>query len=247
MSRGRIVAIVQARMGSSRRPGKMVEVLAGYPLIHHVLERAAASAVVDEVVLATTSSASDDILAHYAEATGVTVCRGSEVNVLERFLQAAEMARADYIVRLCGDAPLVDPGEINRQAEVLREEEADLVLWDEAHGPRAQQGAEAVSRRALEWSRERAPDNPRAYEHVAAYARDHHRELETCFLEPDPRLAGRFKCSVDTQRDLEFMREIYQALYRPGELVSLHEAVRLVRGDERLARENEALYRATYG
>ena len=243
----RVVAIVQARMGSSRRPGKMVEVLAGHPLIHHVLERAAAIPVVEEVVLATTPSASDDVLARYAEKMGVAVCRGSENNVLERFLQAAEMSDARYIVRLCGDAPLVDPEETGRQAEVLREEDADLVLWREGAGPRAQQGAEAVSRRALEWSRERASDNPRAYEHVVAYARDHQDELKTLHLEPDPRLAGRFKFSIDTQEDLEFMREIYHTLYRPGELVLLHDAVTLVRGDEQLARENEALYRATYG
>lgn len=243
----RIVAIVQARMGSTRRPRKMMEVLAGRPLIHHVLERAAAIPAVDEVVLATTESPADEVLVRYAETMGVGTFRGSEENVLGRFIGAAEAAGADYIVRLCGDAPLIDPQSVSRLAERLRQTRADLVLWRDGSGPQAQQGAEAVALKTLRWSREQAPDHPRAREHVVAYARDHRDALDTHYLDPDPALAGRFKFSIDTQEDLEFMREIYRRLYRPGELVSLFDAVRLVRGDEALARENETLYRATYG
>ncbi|GAB6039336.1 cytidylyltransferase domain-containing protein [Endothiovibrio diazotrophicus] len=247
MAAGRTVAIVQARMGSTRRPRKMAEELAGLPLIHHVLARAQAIPGVDEVVLATTGAPDDRWLVRYAREMGVTPVCGSEENVLQRFIDAAERARAEYLIRLCGDAPLVDPGEIAREVQALREEDADLVLWPPESGPHAQQGAEAVALRTLLWSRERAADHPRAREHVVAYARDHWRELKTRFVAPDPRLAGRFKFSIDTQRDLEFMREIYRRLHRPGELVSLFDAVRLVREDEVLARENEALYRATYG
>ena len=225
----------------------MVEVLAGHPLIHHILERARAIPAATEVVLATTESAEDDILAHYAEKAGARVYRGSEHNVLERFVDAAEAARADYLIRLCGDAPLFDPLAFSRQAELLREEDADLVLWKPPAWPTAHQGAEAVSLRALRWIREQAHDHPNAYEHVVAYARDHWRELKTLFVDHDPAMSGRFKFSIDTQEDLEFMREIYQRLYRNGEPVALVDAVALVRHDRGLAAENEALFRAAYG
>ena len=245
--KGRIVAIIQARMGSTRRPRKMVEALAGHPLIHHILERAHAIAAVDEVVLATTESAEDDILAHFAEKAGAVVYRGSEHNVLERFIDAADAARADYLIRLCGDAPLFDPVAFSEQAERLREEDADLVLWKPPVWPTAHQGAEAVSLRALHWTRDRAHDHPKAYEHVVAYAREHWRELNTIFVEHDPAYSGRFKFSIDTQEDLEFMRELYHRLYRPGQPVALLDAVELVRHDRELAAENEKLFRVAYG
>lgn len=247
MSAGRIAAVVQARMGSTRRPAKMMEPLAGEPLIRHILVRALAIPAAAEVVLATTTDPRDGALAEVAAALGVTVVRGPEEDVMARFLMAAEASGAEYLIRLCGDAPLFDPVAFSQQAERLRERGADLVLWRPPGVVTAHQGAEAVSLRALRWSRERAPHDRRVYEHVVAYARDHWQEVATLFVDHDPRFAGRFKFSIDTQEDLEFMREIYRRLWRPGALVALAEAVQLVRGDPALAAENERLYRSCYG
>ncbi|SVC28054.1 uncharacterized protein METZ01_LOCUS280908, partial [marine metagenome] len=109
----RTVAVVQARMGSNRFPGKVMCDLAGRPLIDWVLSRVMLSALVDRTVLATTDSHLDDALALYAAGLGVAVYRGDENDVLGRVASAADEAGAEWVVRVCADSPFVDPGEID--------------------------------------------------------------------------------------------------------------------------------------
>ena len=109
----RTVAVVQARMGSSRFPGKMIARLGAYPLLEWVLRRVRRASSVDAVVLATTDSPRDEALIEIAGRLGVAAYRGSETDVLQRFRDAAEAHRADWIVRVCADNPFVDPEEID--------------------------------------------------------------------------------------------------------------------------------------
>jgi spore coat polysaccharide biosynthesis protein SpsF len=105
----RIVAIVQARMGSTRLPGKVLADLAGRPMVTHVLERARRIEGVDEVVAAIPDLAEDDSLAGAIEALGLRVIRGSADDVLDRYLVAAEASDADAVVRVTADCPLLSP------------------------------------------------------------------------------------------------------------------------------------------
>ncbi|MFD1627105.1 cytidylyltransferase domain-containing protein [Azospirillum griseum] len=107
--RPRVVAISQARMNSTRLPGKVLLPAAGKPLLVHHLERLARSRGLDGVVLATTVGAVDDPVAATASAMGIPVFRGDEEDVLQRFAGAAAMADADVIVRVTADCPLIDP------------------------------------------------------------------------------------------------------------------------------------------
>jgi len=111
---GSTVAIIQARMGSSRLPGKMMMELAGTPIIEWVVRRVQGAALLDDIIVATSDADIDDGLALIAKNLGVQVFRGSEANVLDRFIKAAEYCEADTIVRICADNPLIDPGEIDR-------------------------------------------------------------------------------------------------------------------------------------
>lgn len=110
---GRVVAIVQARMGSSRLPGKVMRPVAGQPMIARVLNRVARAARVDVVVLATSDRPADTPLAAWAENAGFAVFRGSEDDVLARYCAAAEAARAETVIRITGDCPLADPALID--------------------------------------------------------------------------------------------------------------------------------------
>lgn len=104
------VCIVQARLGSSRLPGKCLKTLAGTPMIEHVLRRARAITGVDTVVLATSLADRDTPLAEYVErALRVQVYRGSEHDVLERFYWVADWMQADTILRVTGDCPFLAP------------------------------------------------------------------------------------------------------------------------------------------
>src|SRR5690349_20577328 len=115
-----IVAIIQARMSSSRLPGKCLADISGRPLIDHVVARARAIEQVERVAVATTVSASDDQLVRHLRSEGLEdVYRGSEDDVLDRYFQCAKGLQADVVVRITADDPLKDPGVMTRAVEML--------------------------------------------------------------------------------------------------------------------------------
>ena len=105
-----VVVILQARTGSSRLPGKVLAELAGRPMLEFLLERLMRCDSVDRCILATTELAEDDCLAELGDSLGLTVVRGSQQDVLSRFVLALEHTDAPIIVRITGDCPFVDPG-----------------------------------------------------------------------------------------------------------------------------------------
>ena len=110
---GRVVAVVQARLGSVRLPAKVLAPIIGRPALGHLVDRLGRAVTVDEIVLAIPDSSENDSLADFAVEAGLRCVRGSERDVLDRFRQAADAAAADYVVRITGDCPLVDPGLVD--------------------------------------------------------------------------------------------------------------------------------------
>lgn len=110
----RIALILQARMGSTRLPGKSMMDLAGEPLVGRIIERVNRCSRPDEIVLATTQKSEDDVLAKLAARMGVSTFRGSESDLVDRYYQAARSVRADIVVRLPADNPVPEPAEIDR-------------------------------------------------------------------------------------------------------------------------------------
>lgn len=208
----RVVAIIQARMGSSRLSGKMLLHIAGKPLIWHLVHRLQQCSTLDEIVLATTTNTEDDPLAVFGEEAGLKVSRGADWDVLGRFGLAAEASGADVIVRVNGDAPLIDPGFIDAQVTALQKQDADFVSL--AQGiPCIHDGVDAMSRRALDYMLAEARKDPVAIEHVTGYIK----------LNPDKFQIGRFeipeslqwdgaRLSIDTPADLVFMERLYEEL-----------------------------------
>ncbi len=117
--------IVQARMGSSRFPGKMCAQLGGLTLIEWVFQRLSKLTRPSQLILATTDLYQDEILCRTAQEVGARVYRGSEHDVLDRYLAAAEEVEATEIVRICGDNPFVDPIEIDRLIDFFERENCD--------------------------------------------------------------------------------------------------------------------------
>jgi spore coat polysaccharide biosynthesis protein SpsF (cytidylyltransferase family) len=113
------VCVVQARMGSTRLPGKVLRDLAGRPMLAQQLRRLRTCRSLDDIVIATSSSTSDDPIAQAGASEGVQVFRGSETDVLGRVLGAARAARADIVVRVTGDCPLLDPAVTDRVVDEL--------------------------------------------------------------------------------------------------------------------------------
>ena len=117
-SSARIVVIAQARMGSSRLPGKVLKKAGGIPLIEHLAHRVLSAQLPQSLWIATTDQPSDDPLAAYPFPDGVSVFRGDEHDVLKRYYNTALQAQAEIVVRVTGDCPLLDSAELDRVIQV---------------------------------------------------------------------------------------------------------------------------------
>ena len=124
---GKTVAIVQARMSSSRLPGKVLAEISGLPAIVFMAERLARAKTLDCIVIATSTDSSDDPLAACAQSAGLHCIRGSLPDVLDRFRQAASAKDARHVVRLTGDCPLIDPGLVDEVVNRLKQGNFDYV------------------------------------------------------------------------------------------------------------------------
>ena len=120
-----VLAIIQARMGSSRFPGKTLAEISGRPMLWHVVRLARAARTVDEVMVATTCAASDDQIASFCLREGIACFRGSEDDVLDRFYQASKEKHADVVVRITADCPLIDSEVIDRVVARFQEGGSD--------------------------------------------------------------------------------------------------------------------------
>jgi spore coat polysaccharide biosynthesis protein SpsF len=119
------VALIQARMSSSRFPGKVLESLQGMPMIVYMVKRALRAVLLDEVVVVTSTDSSDDVLAQTLEAAKVKVFRGDLADVLKRYADAAAQVNATEVVRLTGDCPLIDPSLIDAVVRLRRDAGCD--------------------------------------------------------------------------------------------------------------------------
>ena len=215
----RTIAIVQARMGSSRLPGKMMMDLAGEPLLNWVLSRVKKAKLTDSTILATSDRATDDPLVELAQQLNVPAFRGSETDVLGRFLEAASLSRADHVIRVCGDNPLIAPEEIDRLVEFFEKVlQAGKNIIDRLYafnfaskmgnGYPDGFGAEILSRILLE-KLANLDHELASREHVTKYIWDHPEQfMIRTFSAPKEIAYPSVKLDVDSQEDLNKMRSL---------------------------------------
>lgn len=125
-----VIAIIQARTGSTRLPGKTMYPLNGNPVLKHIITRASSVENISEVVVATSNKSQDDVITQYGPKFGAAVVRGDESNVLNRFAKAVEQYNPDVVVRLTGDNPLVSTQFIKSSIERLEADGADYISGD---------------------------------------------------------------------------------------------------------------------
>ena len=223
MPKPRVVAIIQARMGSTRLPGKVLRLLVGKPILWHIISRLRKSKTVDEIVIATSIESGDDPIVDFGKDFGVSVFRGPEDNVLKRFCMAAAETNAGIIVRITGDAPLVDPEIVDSMVNMLLADEDVGYATINPGTPCIHEGIDPFSRAALDRLASEAAEDPVAIEHVTAYFSKHPSFIKIGYidLEPKDQFAGA-RISVDTPADLAFIEEIYSRLkVEPGEAAIL--------------------------
>jgi spore coat polysaccharide biosynthesis protein SpsF len=219
----RTVAIVQARMGSSRLPGKVLADLAGATMLARVVERLRAARTIDDVVIATSILGGDDAVACEAERLGAGVHRGSEHDVLARFLGAAEEFSADAIVRVTADCPLLDGGVVDRVVGALGRDVDYASNTHERTYPRGLD-VEALHRDTLERIA-RLGTSPAAREHVTAFVMEQPQLFRVRQVRGE-RDDSDLRWTVDTPEDLAMVRGLYAALVMPAPYDAVVAAVR---------------------
>lgn len=208
---GPIVGIIQARMGSSRFPGKALADICGRPMLWHVVERARRASCIDQVIVATTDQPSDNAIAEFCNDAGVACFRGSEEDVLDRFYQAAKKLNAKSVVRITADCPLVDPEVIDKVVGRFRGGNWDYVSNTLRYTYPDGLDTEVFSFSSLEraW---REATKPSDREHVTPFIKE--ARFAVCNVESDkviPRDVP-VRWTVDYPSDLEFVRRIYPNL-----------------------------------
>jgi glutamate-1-semialdehyde 2,1-aminomutase len=243
----RTVAIVQARTGSTRFPNKVMREICGTPMIGLLLRRLARSKRVDEIVLATSDTVRDDVLAEYVQNLGYQVYRGSESDVLDRYCQAARQAKADVVVRVTGDCPLIDASVVDHVCEEF--ERAAVEYASNVEPPTYPDGldTEVFSRSALEtaWREARAASER---EHVTPFLRAGNRFKRVNVSHTEDRSDERW--TVDVPADYVVVRKIFEHFHPRGDFTWLEvmqlraEQPELFMGNQQLSR-NEGMTQGT--
>lgn len=235
-----IAAIVQARLGSRRLPGKTLADICGRPLLFHVIERIRPSRWVEEIVVATTDAREDRPVLDLARQCGAVGFAGSADDVLDRYYRAARAVSADIVLRVTADDPFRDPVLMDRVVEALQTDDAlDYAATDSSYPEGA--GCEAFTFRALEkaWRRAHLPSER---EHVTPFLRKHPERFKPATIAGDSDLS-RHRWTLDYPADLHFAREIYARLHRPGRVFTMEEMLALLDAEPHLSNINNGIPR----
>ena len=227
------VMIIQARINSSRLPGKVLMPLGGHSVLEHTLKRCKAIEGVDTVCCAVPTSQEHDPVAEEAFKIGVHVFRGSENDVLDRYYQAARELKADTVMRVTSDCPLIDPKVCSQVLDLFRREKADYATnnmppsWP--HGL----DCEVVSFAWLERSADEATKKFER-EHVTQYVRNH-AEAKLVNLPCPEEGVSELRWTIDNKADYAFFTEMYARLPVGTDAWDWHVPLEIIRAEPDLA------------
>jgi len=237
----KVVAIIQARMGSTRLPGKVMKEIVGKPMLWHVINRVKNAKKLNDIVIATTNLKEDTQILDLASEIGVKTYAGSENDVLDRYYQAAIMSKADVIVRITADCPLADPNVIDKVVRYYRINDFDYVST--SIKPTFPDGIDVEVFRFASlkkaWSEAKLASER---EHVTPYIWKNPNIFKIKNYENEDDILY-MRWSVDEQCDLEFLREIYNRLYAKDTLFYMEDVVDLLTKNPELMDINKDIVR----
>lgn len=238
----RIVATIEARMTSTRLPGKVLMPLAGKPALSHLIERLKRSAYLDVICVATTINAQDDPIADLAQKYGVVCFRGSEQDVLGRVLGAARFVNADIIVETTGDCPAIDHAVVDRGIKEFFTHDVDYV--DNCLSITYPNGGFEVQvfRTSTLAEADRLTQDPVDRAHVSYYIyRQPEKYRLYCFKAPPKALAPDLRFTLDVPADYTVMSEVFNVLYPRNPDFTVEDVVAYLRAHPELAALNKSV------
>ncbi len=239
----RVVASIEARMGSSRFPGKVMEDVHGRTAIMRVVDRLKLCERLDDIIVATTTDEKDDFLVEHLESEGVKTFRGSEDDVLQRVVDAHRMMKSDVIVEITGDATCTDPIVVDVAVQNYGQNDHAVVTTCRKRSYPLGIDAQVFSFENLEWVSKNIPDDP-VHEHVSLYFYEnpdkyhlHHLVAPVLSHAPDLRFV------LDYPEDLIVIKEVYGRLEpKYGIQFGTEEIVALMRAEPGIAKINADCY-----
>lgn len=235
------VCTIEARMESSRLPGKVLLEAAGKPLLEHMVERLRRVDAIDDIVIATTVDPSCDPIEELAKRIGVGCYRGSEDDVLDRVLQAAASAKADLIVETTGDCPLIDPAVIDQVIGEFHEHGPDYCANVLKPGWPRGMDIQVFPFKVLEEVAGLTSD-PHDREHVSIYIYSHPEKYGLRHVSCDlPNNASELRLTVDTPADFEVVKAVFEKLYPTEPNFDLNAIIRLAAREPELFAANSEI------
>jgi spore coat polysaccharide biosynthesis protein SpsF len=230
----KILIIIQARADSRRFPKKVLARIKGKPVLWHVINRVKQMKY-DEIVVATTNRKIDNKIVEIAEKSNVECFRGRTNDVLDRFFQAAKNHKADIIVRITADCPLIDPVESNKTIDRLLAGKYDYVTTDDKTYPKGLD-TECFNFRSLKkaWKNAKLKSER---EHVTPYIWKNPDKFKITKVRNDKRIPQRWV--VDYKDDLVFVKKIYERLYKNEGTFLMIDILRVIRKEPQLLRLNQ--------
>lgn len=235
----KVVAIVQARMGSTRLPDKVMKRMGGVPMIELLLARLAKSRKIDQIVLATSTDDRNTSLVEHVQSLGYTCVRGSETDVLQRYLVAARHVQADVIVRITGDCPLIDPELVDKVIEDYQLKSIDYLCNTSPTTYPDGLDTEVFSLQALERAAQESQD-PFDHEHVTPYLRKPGLFKISGFTHDEDLSALRW--TVDEPTDFEVVSQVFEH-FAPNIHFSWTQVLALQRSQPEIFAANHSIIR----
>ncbi|HHV73352.1 MAG TPA: NTP transferase domain-containing protein [Thermoanaerobacterium sp.] len=234
-------AIIQARMGSTRLPGKVMKIIMGKPIIEHVVNRVKASKEIDDIIIATTTNKEDDIIIEKAKKLNVKYFRGSENDVLSRYYHAAKENNADIVIRITSDCPLIDPKIIDKIIrtfiETSKKEKIDyLSNTIERTYPRGLD-VEVFNFETLEKVFKEA-DKSYQREHVTPYIYENPEIFKIKQIKDNVDYSN-YRWTLDTIEDFKVIEIIYENLYKENELFYMEDILKFQKEHHEISKINE--------
>ena len=233
-----VAAIIQARMGSSRFSGKSARLLSGLSILEHIIIRLQQAPEIDSIQLATTQGKSETPLIEIAKNRDILVFQGNEKNVLERFIQAGDAIKAQHIVRVCGDNPLIDIPFLKSLISAHIQSHADYTICGDPIPLGT--GCEVVRLEALKKIGEQAQDS-KYREHVTTWFHDHHDKFMITRVNAPHYLKNcPFRLTVDTPEDFALMEKIFSQ-HKPPYYIDLKWVIRFLESHPEIASINSKI------
>lgn len=231
-----ITAVIQARIGSSRLPKKVLLDLEGKTVLDRVIERVKAARKIENIVIATTVEKRDLEIAGFCAKNGYSVYCGSENDVLDRFYQAARLFNASHIVRVTSDCPMIDPSVIDNVIDLHLKNGSDYTSNVLKETYPDGQDVEIFTFGALKKAWESASMTSER-EHVTPYIRNHSEIFKLSNLEFSEDLSSK-RWTLDQAEDYEFIKRVYAALYRKNHLFGIRDILALIEKEPELEKHN---------